>query len=94
MDASSYYAQTLDNPVRRHEAQGIGAEPSRISEAASLALEFVNDCCDAEAYGHALPAEVVKRAGRIRAMLRPEPPRCGIGYEAPPPARCAKCDDE
>lgn len=101
--------QALDNPApRRHEPDGIGVPELGTSlpemgtlrgqyrEAADLALEFARDCCDPEAYGHALPAEVVKRAGRICAMLRPkvcERPS-GVGFQEPPPARCQKCDEE
>ena len=44
---------------------------AQFREAANLALEFVADCASPEHYGHALPAEVVRRAGRICAMLRP-----------------------
>lgn len=90
-DASDYYARQLDNPDRRHEADGIGAQHR---EAADLALDLIADLCDPEALGHAVPAEVVARAGRIRAMLRPKPaPQCGIGYMEPPPARCQHCDE-
>jgi hypothetical protein len=91
-------AQMLDNPVRLHDSDGIGSLPNsgvalpKLSEAANLALELVDDLCSPDAYGHAVPVEVVKRAGRIRAMLRPR--TCGVGYSGPPPVRCEFCDSE
>lgn len=83
---------TLDDPIRKHEPDGIGSEPMRgqISEAANLALEFCADIVSPESYGHAVPVEVVKRAARILAMLKPT----GPGYTEPPPARCEFCDSE
>lgn len=90
--ASRMAGSVFDNPIRRHDADGIGGQ---YREAADLALELAKDLCDPESYGHAVPLEVVKRAGRVMAMLRPkEPPRCGIGFQEPPPARCEKCDSE
>ena len=67
---------------------------AQFREAADLALEFVSDCASPEHYGHALPAEVVRRAGRICAMLRPRACPTGVGYQEPPPARCEACDSE
>ena len=67
---------------------------AQFREAANLALEFVADCASPEHYGHALPAEVVRRAGRIHAMLRPRACPTGVGYQEPPPARCEACDSE
>jgi hypothetical protein len=71
-------------------------ETGRVSlETFNFAIEFISDLASPEGYGHAVSPEVVRRAARILAMLRPkEPPRCGIGYEEPPPARCQKCDEE
>jgi hypothetical protein len=97
-------AFNLADPIRKHEAQGIGSLETMVAavspqnkhaeawrEAADMALELVDDLCSPEGYGHAVPVEVVKRAGRIRAMLRPA--QCGIGYQEPPPARCQHCDE-
>jgi hypothetical protein len=89
MEGSAFKA--LDNPVRRHDADGF----TQTEDAAKLALEFCADLASPEGYGHAVPPEVVKRAGRILAMLRPkvcERPS-GVGYDAPPPARCEFCDE-
>jgi hypothetical protein len=82
-EASDFYAQTLPQTCAPRREQS-----PQFAEAASLALELVNDLCDPEAYGHAVPVELLKRAGRIRAMLRP----AGVGFTAPPPARCEFCD--
>jgi hypothetical protein len=111
MEGSAFKA--LDNPVRRHDADGfvppsleslvsaitpenrhaeVFAEPQ---DAAKLALEFVSDCASFEGYAHALPEEVANRARRIAALLKPkvcERPS-GVGYDAPPPARCEFCDE-
>ena len=79
----------------RGEAQKVpDALQAQFKEAADLALEFVSDCASPEHYGHALPAEVVRRAGRIHAMLRPRACPTGVGYQEPPPARCEACDSE
>lgn len=93
MDACEYYAQRLDS---RYQDPRTEVKPVINSEVVTFALEFINDLCDPESYGHALPREVVARAGRIRAMMRPksESPRTGIGYMEPPPARCERCDSE
>jgi hypothetical protein len=74
---------------------GIAQPKTGISEAAAMALEFVDDCASFEGYAHSLPPEVVKRAGRIRAMLKPKVcERPAVGYSEPPPARCEFCDSE
>lgn len=94
--ASRMAGSVFDNPIRRHEPDGIGELRGQYREAADLALELAKDLCDPESYGHAVPLEVVKRAGRVMAMLRPkvcERPS-GVGYQEPPPARCQKCDEE
>jgi hypothetical protein len=98
MEGSAFKA--LDNPVRRHDAYGFAPVPNSgtrlpTDEAADMALELARDLCDPEGYGHAVPPEVIKRAARILAMLRPkvcERPS-GVGYDAPPPARCEFCDE-
>jgi hypothetical protein len=105
--ASRMAGSAFDNPVRRHEAQGIGVPElgmfvpelgtlrGQFREAADLAFEFLSDVTSPEGYGHAVPLEVRQRASRILAMLRPkEPPKCGVGYQEPPPARCEACDSE
>jgi hypothetical protein len=92
-------------PDRKHEPQGIGDVPNlgcsipkagspipeKWREPFNMAMEFLADLSSPDGYGHAVSPEVVKRAARILAMLRP---RSGIGYEEPPPARCQKCDEE
>jgi hypothetical protein len=95
-------AQILEDPIRYHDRQGIADErrvderpltPSQL-EVFGLMLEFLNDCASPEGYGHSVTPEVVKRASRIVAMLRPPEPRCAVGYSEPPPARCEFCDSE
>lgn len=88
--------QALDNPVRRHESQGIACGLPLESELLLELKAFALDCASPDHYAHALPLEVVMRAGRLKnlmAAVRGERPT-GIGYQEPPPARCQKCDEE
>jgi hypothetical protein len=77
------------NPVK---VSGSAEIPVSQRETYTLALDFLADLASPEGYGHAVSPEVVKRAARILATLRPKP--SGIGYTEPPPARCQRCDEE
>jgi hypothetical protein len=72
-------APSLDDPIRKHEPDGIGEPPAReqTEETYNLALEFLRDVTSPEGYGFAVPVEMVKRATRILSTLRPR------GYVAP-----------
>ena len=85
---------------RKHDAQGIGdlcgptfggptSATSTRDERYELMWEFIQDCASPDCYAHALPMEVVKRAGQIKRIIEGSRP----GYGQPPPARCAACDD-
>lgn len=79
----------------RAERMQCETKPVISSEPVTLALEFVMDCCSPEGLGHALPPEVVARAGRIAALLRPKRDQApSAGYAEPPPPRCEWCDGE
>ena len=71
-------APSLDDPIRRHDSDGIGESmTAQTEETYNLALEFLRDVASPEGYGFAVPVEMVKRATRILATLRPR------GYVAP-----------
>lgn len=63
------------------------AKPLTREEHYQLLHELAMDLISPDAYGHAIPPEVVRRASRIVNMTRP-------GYGPPPPVRCEKCDAE
>lgn len=94
--ASRMAGSVFDNPIRKHEAQGIGCGLPIESELILELKAFVLDCASPDHYAHSLPLEVVVRAGRIKNMMaaaRGERPS-GVGYQEPPPARCEACDSE
>jgi hypothetical protein len=89
--------QALENPVRRHEAQGIAEHATSLKdEVFQVLAEFALSCCDPEGLGHLAAPEIIVRAAACKKLvesLRKEPPKCGVGYDAPPPARCQHCDE-
>lgn len=66
-------------------------------EVFQVLTEFALSCCDPEGLGHVAAPEIIVRAAackKLVASLRKEPPKCGVGYQEPPPARCEACDSE
>jgi hypothetical protein len=91
--------QALENPVRRHEAQGIAEHATSLKDEVFQALaEFAIDCCDPEALGHLAAPEIIVRAARCKKLVESLRPKVcerpsGVGYMEPPPARCQHCDE-